>query len=195
MVEGVARVDLGLDLRQPAGGAGADGLLDAVAAIVSLEVVEVVPAGQVGRHGAHDPVENDAHPLEPGGRGGDPEQLDAIAQNGGTDFDRYLAVRDRLELESVLHELVASTIDCQFDFAPEMGDDNSGWKINYSATEFYLDGELVPRDPGCAADLGWDWLVDNEEVVFCHQACMAIGESGSSIIEAEFECIPDIVPI
>jgi hypothetical protein len=72
----------------------------------------------------------------------DPEQLDAIAQNGGTDFDQYLEVHDRLALESVLHELVAYTIDCQFDFAPEMRYD-----------------------------------------------------SGSSIIEADLECIPDIVPI
>jgi hypothetical protein len=129
------------------------------------------------------------------GEAADPEQLNAIAQNGGTDYDRYIQVNNRNELEAVFHELAAYTINCEFDINPVMKADESSYVIDYSQIEFFMDGSRVPRDPGCSQGIGWDWVVEEQVVEFCNEACMEIRSKGSSSISAEFECIPYIVPI
>ena len=125
----------------------------------------------------------------------DPEQLNAIAQNGGTDYDEYIPAADRDELTAALHELVDYTINlinCEFDINPVLNADWSEVRIDYSSVAFYLDGNAIPRDPGCAENAGWEWVIEEQRIIFCEEACEAIIEKGSSTVTAEFQCIPSI---
>jgi hypothetical protein len=126
----------------------------------------------------------------------DPEQLDAIAQNGGTDYDQHIPAGDGQELDAVLRELAAYVVDCEFEVSI-VGPDPRGtpvYEYEISNIEFSLDGDLVPRDPGCESGLGWDWIIEMERLVFCDAVCAEISEKGTSSITRECSGPPYIIP-
>lgn len=135
------------------------------------------------------------------GDAADPEQLNAIAQNGGTDFNQMIQAKDRNELEEVFARLAAYTINCEFtiDLTAEL--EGSALQLLWSKSSFFMNGQPLEKSPGCASASGWDWAgetnVSNKTatLVFCPDTCDDIMNSDETDISAQFECAPVIVPI
>lgn len=120
------------------------------------------------------------------GTDSDPEQLNAIAQNGGTPFSNYIIATDGAALEQTFHEIAAFSINCRFEI--EVDQTEIDQDIDYGLVNFYFDGALVGLDRNCATGHGWDWVVPGSEVVFCDQACDAVRVGAVAEVSARFGC-------
>jgi hypothetical protein len=122
------------------------------------------------------------------GTGVDANQLNVIAEAGGTMYDTYFVVSDTAGLEAAFAEIAESVVTCQYVL--EYPDD----EVNADEVNFYFDGEIVLMDPGCAEGIGWTW-VDEEQttVLFCDEACAELKSGAEIVISATFGCPTQIV--
>lgn len=115
------------------------------------------------------------------GTGADPEQLNAIAAAGGTDFKEYFDAQSSADLKAALDEISSSIVSCYYDVQqPDQEYDPE--KVN-----FYFDGKVVGWDPDCEKGQGWTWTTDAEnEVMFCEESCSKLADVDK--ISVEFGC-------
>jgi len=119
------------------------------------------------------------------GAGAEPNQLNAIAQNGGTIFNQYLDAMNQAELEQALLEISEAVVSCRFDLkSPDATADPD--EVN-----FYFDGDVVPQDPTChdEAGNGWNWVDDEHTTIeFCGQYCEDLRTGQVDEVSAAFGC-------
>ncbi|NLN63155.1 MAG: hypothetical protein GX146_09790 [Myxococcales bacterium] len=121
------------------------------------------------------------------GEGIDPDQLNAIAEAGGTPFTEFLYADDQANLEAAFSEIAASIVQCDFEVPKQDGDDVDGDNVN-----FYLNGVVVPFDQDCARGLGWTWTRDDlTEVRMCEATCDQL-QKGNAELTATWGC-PTVV--
>jgi hypothetical protein len=126
------------------------------------------------------------------GDGIDPDQLNAIAAAGGTEFTEYLDAADGDELTATLNTIAESVVvPCQFDigsFDEEVVD------LDY--VNIFLNETPVPRDDGCAENEGWRWLnTERTMIEFCEQACTVIESDDVEEIRVEIACSEDDIVV
>jgi len=108
-------------------------------------------------------------------------QLNAIAKNGGTSFDRYIQAADGPALIEAFDEIAKSIRPCRYILeSPEA-------EVNTSEINFYFDNDKVDRDR--KHEDGWDWTKGDElEVEFFGQACERIKSGNIANVNATFGC-------
>jgi hypothetical protein len=125
----------------------------------------------------------------------DADQLNAIAENGGTTFTHYINAQNGQVLQEALSSIAEAVhIGCSF----EMGEYNSD-EVDLDLVNVYFDKTVDPatghvtgaigRDDGCAAGVGWSWI--NEErtaIQFCESACSALQSQSVDEISIEIMC-------
>ena len=122
------------------------------------------------------------------GEGADPEQLNAIAAEGGTPFTTFLNASDGDELSAALNQIGETVVvSCAF----ELGEFD---KNNVDLDRIYVafDGEKVLMNEDCDGGIGWRWTSDSREVMeFCEQSCE---EMASGIaVEIKIACQSSMV--
>ncbi len=126
------------------------------------------------------------------GEGTYPDQLNSIAQNGGTEFDTYLNASNGTELNETLDTIAKRVaVGCSFEIG-----ENDEEKVNLDLVNVLFDGKAVPRDDGCDKGLGWSWSND-ERTAFdlCEASCERLKGGEVSIVEVEIACRPQDVVI
>jgi hypothetical protein len=122
------------------------------------------------------------------GDGVNPDELNAIASNGGTGIDEYLVATDKQSLEDALTAVGVQVLSCVFNIAIE-----NEPKVNLDDANFYFDGKVVGRDDGCATEKGWTWTDDTRsKVTFCKAACNKLKNRKVEKVEAKFGC-PSVI--
>ncbi len=121
-----------------------------------------------------------------------PEQLDAIAANGGTDYTEYIVVDDQATLEAAMEEIVGNLVSCVYELEITEPDVDPT-KVNYYFVTLDTNGneveEVIPFDEDCTAGKGWRWIdFDNFVVEFCEEACAKLQTGDVKKILAEFGC-------
>jgi len=113
----------------------------------------------------------------------DADQLNAIAANGGTEFDTFFPADDEAELYDALETIASAVISCVFDIEePEA-------TANPDDVNFFFDDEIVYYDEDCAAGVGWTWVDDDHtQVEFCEAACQQLEDGLVDEISAIFGC-------
>lgn len=118
------------------------------------------------------------------------DQLNAIAASGGTSFDTFLAAEDGAALEAALGDIAGVVNTCRYVI------DDVDPSASPELVNFYIDGEVVPMDPGCSEDtgMGWHWYDDAHTTVeFCGDLCDRIKRGEISCISATFGCSTYII--
>ncbi|MCP4675485.1 MAG: VWA domain-containing protein [Deltaproteobacteria bacterium] len=120
--------------------------------------------------------------------GDNPEDLNALAKNGGTGYDSYFDARHPGALNTALAEIAAQTVSCTYNFSEfEPGTDRN--KINV-----YFDDAIVGYDKDCAEGKGWNWVdAEHTEIEFCEQACEHLKAGSIDQVRAEFGCATIVV--
>jgi von Willebrand factor type A domain len=122
------------------------------------------------------------------GTGVDPDQLDAIASEGGTPWSTYFTASDQLSLENAFDQIAASVISCTYDI------DEPSAEANPDEVNFYFDDVVVAYDDGCTTGEGWTWVdAGHTQVEFCPQACNDLKAGNIAEISARFGCPTVIV--
>ncbi len=124
------------------------------------------------------------------GDGVAPDELNAIAQNGGTDFTEYLIADDQASLEEALTAIVETLVSCTYTV--EHPDDPM---VDVDNVNFYfeIDGEeeLVLYDADCAVGVGWTWRDPEHTIVeFCGEACETVESGKVDKILIAYGCEP-----
>ncbi len=127
------------------------------------------------------------------GDGVDPDQLNAIAENGGTDFNTYLIAEDQASLEAALESIVDTLISCIYEVLhpddPNVDVDNVNFYFVINGVE-----QRIGWDDNCAAGKGWTWRNPEHTIVeFCAEACETLQSGVVESILIEYGCDP--VPI
>jgi hypothetical protein len=123
----------------------------------------------------------------------DPEQLNAVASNGGTPYDTFFPANDRAELEAVFNEIASFALTCEFSIDPAQ---TSAVTIDKNKVNFYFDGNVVGKNDGCATGVGWTWTDATQSAVeFCGQSCAAIKDGSVQDISATFGCDTEVIPV
>ncbi|MBN2525049.1 MAG: VWA domain-containing protein [Deltaproteobacteria bacterium] len=119
------------------------------------------------------------------GEGADPEQLNAIAAAGGTDFVQYLQADNGEELTDALSQIVEKVVvSCEFEVG---GFDNPD--VNYDLVMVKFDGEQIPRDDNCKTGKGWRWTNDAHTTIeFCEDACGTLESGDVEGVKVELAC-------
>lgn len=124
------------------------------------------------------------------GEGADPEQLDAIAAAGGTEFTTHFDAADGDQLSTALTTIAKSVaVSCKF----EVGDiDRSNLNmdlVNISVSGKNVESEAIPRDDDCAKKTGWTWTDDGKTTIkFCEDACKRLESGDIEQVSMEFAC-------
>lgn len=115
-------------------------------------------------------------------------QLNAIAKAGGTTRDTYINVTNQNELQEALDGIAATVVSCTFDI------NDPSATADPENVNFKFDGEIVPRDDGCAQNQGWNWVDANQtQVEFCKEACDELQSGSVKKVSAEFGCPTEVV--
>jgi hypothetical protein len=113
------------------------------------------------------------------------DQLNAIASHGGTAFTTFLRADDEAGIADAFRSIASSVITCTYVLdAPEPTADPE-------LVNFYLDGTVVPQDPGCTEDsgAGWDWTdAGHTTIHFCGDYCTQVRSGSIGTITATFGC-------
>ncbi len=109
------------------------------------------------------------------------EELNAVAQNGGSTFGQFIPATDSATLNQAFEEIAKSIRPCRYLLtSPSTIWDST--KVN-----FYFDGEVVERDRKHLD--GWDWTKNDElEVEFYGPACQKIKDNLITDVRAQFGC-------
>ena len=122
----------------------------------------------------------------------DSNQLNAIAEAGGTEYDTYLDAANGVELNAVMENIGQNvSVSCAYEIG-EQNQDN----VDLDMVNVRFDGEAVPRDDGCMARTGWTWSDETRTVInFCEEACNTLKSGTISQVSGEIACKPENVVI
>lgn len=125
------------------------------------------------------------------GDGVDPDQLNAIAKQGGTEFTTFLVAQNADELEKTFNEIAWAVIGCEYDLG-----EYDPQSIDIQKVNFLFDGKKVEQDNDCKTDqIGWTWAnAEKSAVEFCTGACNMLKNHEVNDISAVIGC-PDIAPV
>ena len=103
----------------------------------------------------------------------DPQQLNAIAENGGTRFNTYFDAQDEAELNAALDSIgQVVAVSCRYELGSLPADANPNF------TNIYFDGVGLSRGTECTAGVDWIWGdAAMTTIEFCPNACTLL-ESG-----------------
>ena len=110
------------------------------------------------------------------GDGVDPDQLNAIAEAGGTQFDTFFDAQNEQKLSDALDSIGrAVVVSCRY----QLGTYDSE-EVNLDWVNITFDDTAVPRNDGCDnGDAGWMWGNDERTIIeFCPDSCEEL-ESGT----------------
>jgi hypothetical protein len=112
------------------------------------------------------------------------DQLNAIAENGGTLFQSFFPVSEEGALQEAFDKIAATIVSCVYDIGePSAAADPD--RVN-----FFFDGQPVGHDPTCMD--GWNWTAESTperpQVEFCGPSCERLMDGLVSQIGAEFGC-------
>ena len=113
------------------------------------------------------------------------DQLNAIASNGGTDFDTFLDAEDEEGLTEALDSIASSATSCRIRF------DSPGMISDPGMVNIYFDGVAVPHDPDCedGSGDGWNWSGDDyRRVELCGDYCDSIMADEVESITSDYGC-------
>jgi len=117
------------------------------------------------------------------GTGVSAQQLNAIAQAGGTGSSTYINAQNQADLQKAFQDIAAAVVSCTYEIkAPAATADPNN-------VNFYFDGNVVGYDDQCAQGTGWTWT-DNTHtrVEFCDKACAKLKTGDVKKISAKFGC-------
>jgi hypothetical protein len=122
------------------------------------------------------------------GEGAEPDQLNAIAEAGGTEFVTYFDAQDGDQLAEALNTIAETVlVTCQFQIGTFDED-----VVDLDLVNVYLDDEPIPRDDGCAVGVGWSWADDQRtSIVLCDEACDILETTIVDEIRVEIACTED----
>jgi hypothetical protein len=122
------------------------------------------------------------------GEGADPDQLDAIARAGGTQFTEHFDASDGDELTEALGSIAeAVVVSCRF----EIGEVDKS-ELNLDLVNVFFDDEAIPRDVDCSRNTGWTWTDSNRTTIeFCQEACNQIKANEVDNFQLEIACSAD----
>ncbi len=126
------------------------------------------------------------------GGGIDPDQLNAIAEAGGTAFTTYFDAQNEEELNEALDSIgQAVIVSCQYQLSnvPEGAD--------RALTNIYFDGQGLLRGESCSdAGAGWIWGDDDMTIIeFCPDACASLESGAVEQLRVVMACSPEDVLI
>lgn len=126
------------------------------------------------------------------GEGADPDQLNAIARAGGTEFTEYFDASDGDELTEALGSIAeAVVVSCRF----EIGEVDSN-ALNLDLVNIFFDDHAIPRDIDCSRNTGWTWTDSSRTTIeFCQAACDQIKANEVDDFQLEIACSADDVLI
>lgn len=117
------------------------------------------------------------------GEEADEGQLNAIAENGCTEYTEYFKVSNQSELIDALQLLAGLAIGCKFSIG------SLDAQVDPDLVNIYFDDVLVKYDQDCAANTGWTWTSDaHDELEFCETACKDLNSGDVSSVSAKFGC-------
>ena len=123
-----------------------------------------------------------AIPTEPWLRGCS-RVLNAIAENGCTEFTEYIQTDNQAELQAALELTGGLVIKCVFRVG------NIDPTADPEKVNMYFDDEVVPYDPNCEGGVGWTWTSDTlDEIEFCQEACDRLNSGEVTNVHATFGC-------
>ena len=121
------------------------------------------------------------------GEGADegPDQLNAIAQAGGTQFTTYLEASNGDELKAALSQIAESVVvSCEF----HVGSFQSS-NVDFNRVVVTFDGDQVGRDDGCKQNEGWTWTSEAHTTIeFCETACDQLEAGGVQQVKVVLAC-------
>ncbi len=115
----------------------------------------------------------------------DPDELNAIAENGGTAFTTFFDATDGQALEDALDAIGESVhVSCTYDIGEFDPDE-----VDLDLVNVYFDDTPVPLDSGCAKGQGWSWTDDSRTALeFCKESCDALESNEVSDLSIELAC-------
>ncbi|MCP4675480.1 MAG: VWA domain-containing protein [Deltaproteobacteria bacterium] len=120
--------------------------------------------------------------------GENPEDLNALANNGGTGYAQYFDAQDPTILNSVFGEIAEQALSCTYNF----GDIEDGADRNQ--INVYFGDDIIGYDEDCTKSQGWDWVDDDHtEIIFCDQACETLKSGAVEDVRATFGCTTVVV--
>ncbi len=122
-----------------------------------------------------------------------PEQLDAIAAQGGTEFTSYIDASNEAALDAAMQSTTGTiAIGCSFDIGEQDTDE-----VDLDLVNLRFDGEPIPRDDDCAAGQGWKWRDSSRTTIeLCDEACNTLKSGSVSAVTGEIACsLEDVVVI
>lgn len=114
----------------------------------------------------------------------DPAYLEAIAENGGTDFG-VIRADDQKQLEEALLTLTGTVLTCNFAI------DEPAAAADPNLVNFYFDGDEdpIPLDAGCKKGVGWTWTdEEHTQIELCKDACDTLMAGEVEKVIAKFGC-------
>jgi hypothetical protein len=124
------------------------------------------------------------------GLGGEaePNQLNAIAENGGTEFIEFFDASDGVVLQEALSTIAESIyVGCTFAISKQ------NVKIaKPNLVNVYLDDTPVPRDDDCSTGSGWFWRdASSTAIEFCEDTCATAKDGSTDSISIKIMCKAD----
>jgi hypothetical protein len=115
-----------------------------------------------------------------------PDQLNAIASNGGTSFTSYLDAQNQQDLEDALESVAQSVVSCTYAINPQD-------PFDPNVINFYFDGALVPYDDDCVPGNGWRWTDSTHtSIEFCPGACSQLQGGTVDTVNAKYGCPTEV---
>ena len=122
------------------------------------------------------------------GDGADEAQLNAIAENGGTEFDTFFPADNEAELYDAFETIAGAVISCVYNV------DEPEATANPDDVNFFFDDDIVYYDEDCALGVGWTWVdEDHTQVEFCDEACQQLKDGLVDEISAIFGCPTQVI--
>jgi hypothetical protein len=111
------------------------------------------------------------------------KQLNAIAENGCTEYTEYIQTDNRDELQAALQMTAGLIIKCAFKV------ENIDVTADPNLVNMYFDDTLIRYDQDCANGSGWTWTSDSyDELKFCQEACDLVNSGQVDNVHATFGC-------
>lgn len=124
------------------------------------------------------------------------DQLNAIAEYGGTPFGEYFLATDQAQLETALDTIAAEVVSCTFAIEDpgELADpDEVNFYFDTDGDGVVSDEDVVGYDEGCAAGVGWTWTSEEHTAItFCAGACEELNSGDVENVVAKWGC-PTVV--
>jgi hypothetical protein len=116
------------------------------------------------------------------------DELNAIAENGGTVFTEFFSITEAGALQAALDEISSTIVSCIYDI------EEPNATADPAQVNFYFDDEVVGYDEDCVD--GWRWTAastpDNPQIEFCGTTCERLSAGEVTEIEARFGCATEL---